>query len=163
MLHHWAYSATKRSVFRSPAPPIMIGGGGEKRTVAVVARHADMWNAFGTPETIEHKIAVLRDHCRSVGRDPAAITLTVGANVVIRRDRASAEAVYAHQRAVAHATDETNVTKPHQRWIGTVDDIVARTRAYIALGIEGLIVEMPAPLDLETIEALARDVRPQLG
>ena len=54
-----------------------------------------------TPETIEHKIAVLRDHCGAVGRDPAEITLTVGANVVIRRDRASAEAVYAHQLAVA--------------------------------------------------------------
>ena len=45
----------------------------------------------------------------------------------------------------------------------TVDDILARIRTYIDIGIQGLIVEMPSPLDLETIRALARDVRPQLG
>ena len=46
---------------------------------------------------------------------------------------------------------------------GTVDDLVERIRGYIAIGIQGLIVEMPAPLDLETIRSLARDVRPQLA
>ena len=143
--------------------PIMIGGGGERRTLRVVARHADMWNAMGTPETIERKIAVLREHCLAVGRDIADIELTVGANIVIRGDRATAEAVYADQLRVNRATDQTNVTQPHQRWIGTADDIVERIRAYIAIGIGGLIVEMPAPLDIETIRSLATDVRPQLA
>jgi alkanesulfonate monooxygenase SsuD/methylene tetrahydromethanopterin reductase-like flavin-dependent oxidoreductase (luciferase family) len=146
-----------------PRLPMLIGGGGEKRTLRVVARHADLWNAFGTPETIERKIAILGEHCRDVGRDISEITLTVGANVVIRRDRETAAAVYAHQLTVNEATEATNVTQPHQRWIGTVDDIVARVRAYIDLGVQGLVVEMPAPLDLETIRVLARDVRPQLG
>jgi alkanesulfonate monooxygenase SsuD/methylene tetrahydromethanopterin reductase-like flavin-dependent oxidoreductase (luciferase family) len=143
--------------------PMMIGGGGERRTLRVVARRADMWNAMGTPETIERKIAILREHCRDVGREFADIELTVGANIVIRKDRASAEAVYADQLRVNHATAETNVTQPHQRWIGTVDDIVERIRAYIAVGVQGLIVEMPAPFDVETIRTLAEEVRPQLA
>ena len=142
--------------------PMMIGGGGEKRTLRVVARHADLWNAFGTPETIAHKIGLLGEHCREVGRDLSDITLTVGANAVIRRDRAAAEAVYARQLVVNQATEATNVTKPFQRWLGTVDDVVARIRSYIEIGIQGLVVEMPVPLDLETIRTLARDVRPQL-
>ena len=143
--------------------PMMIGGGGEKRTLRVVARHADMWNAMGTPETIERKIGILGEHCREVGRDLSDITLTVGANAVIRRDRATAEAVYARPAGDNQATEVTNVTKPHQRWLGTVDDIVTRIRSYIDIGVQGLIVEMPAPLDLETIRTLTRDVRPQLG
>ena len=143
--------------------PMMIGGGGEKRTLRVVARHADMWNAMGTPETIERKIGILGEHCREVGRDLSDITLTVGANAVIRRDLATAEAVYADQLRINQANDVTNVTNPYQRWLGTVDDIVARIRAYIDIGVQGLVVEMPAPLDLETIRTLARDVRPQLG
>jgi alkanesulfonate monooxygenase SsuD/methylene tetrahydromethanopterin reductase-like flavin-dependent oxidoreductase (luciferase family) len=146
-----------------PHVPMLIGGGGERRTLRVVARHADMWNAMGTPETIERKIAILGEHCRDVGRELSDIELTVGANIVIRPDRATAEAVYADQLRVNHATDQTNVTQPHQRWLGTVDDIVERIRAYIAIGVQGLIVEMPAPLDLETIRTLAEDVRPQLA
>jgi hypothetical protein len=89
--------------------------------------------------------------------------LTIAANADIRGDPATAEAVYAQQLRVNQATDATNVTEPHQRWLGTVDDTVARIRSYIDIGIQGLVVEMPAPLDLETIRALARDVRPQLG
>jgi hypothetical protein len=87
----------------------------------------------------------------------------VGANAVIRRDRATAEAVYARQLELNQATEMTNVTQPHQRWLGTVDEIVARIRTHIDAGVQGLIVEMSAPLDLDTIRALARDVRPQLS
>jgi alkanesulfonate monooxygenase SsuD/methylene tetrahydromethanopterin reductase-like flavin-dependent oxidoreductase (luciferase family) len=142
--------------------PMMIGGGGEKRTLRVVARHADMWNVMGTPETVERKIGILGQHCREVGRDIGSIGLTLGANVVIRRDRSEAEVVYAEQLRVNRATAETNVTQPHQQWLGTVDDTIDRIRRYREAGIQGLIVEMPAPHDLETIRSLALEVRPRL-
>lgn len=143
--------------------PIMIGGGGEKRTLRVVARHADMWNGFGTPETLARKIGILGEHCRAESRDIGAIELTVGANIVIRAERQAAEAVYAAQLAANEATPETNVTKVYQQWLGSVDDTVARIRSYIEVGVQGLIVEMPAPYDLDTLRSLARDVRPQLA
>lgn len=58
--------------------PILIGGGGEKVTLRIVAEHADIWHAFGTVETITHKSRVLADWCADVGRDPSAIERSIG-------------------------------------------------------------------------------------
>jgi F420-dependent oxidoreductase-like protein len=61
-----------------PYPPIWIGGGGEQRTLRIVATHADVWNFAGGPvETAIHKVEVLERHCADVGRDPAEIRLSV--------------------------------------------------------------------------------------
>ena len=53
--------------------PILIGGGGEKVTLRIVAEHADIWHAFGDPETMRRKSAILDEWCDKVGRDPAEI------------------------------------------------------------------------------------------
>jgi probable F420-dependent oxidoreductase len=57
--------------------PILIGGGGEKVTLRLVARFADAWNGFGPPEVYAHKNRVLDEHCAAVGRDPSEIERTV--------------------------------------------------------------------------------------
>ena len=66
----------------NPAPtrkiPVLIGGGGEKKTLRLVAKHADIWHSFGDAETIERKTGILRQHCSDVGRDPAEIELSAG-------------------------------------------------------------------------------------
>ena len=51
----------------------MIGGGGEQKTLRLVAQYADACNVFGGPETIHHKYEVLREHCAAIGRDPDEI------------------------------------------------------------------------------------------
>jgi F420-dependent oxidoreductase-like protein len=56
--------------------PILVGGSGERRTLRLVARHADACNLFGDAATVRHKLAVLHDHCAAEGRDPAEITVT---------------------------------------------------------------------------------------
>ena len=56
-----------------PRVPIMIGGGGERKTLRLVARYADATNVFGGPTAIHHKYEVLRQHCEEIGRDPAEI------------------------------------------------------------------------------------------
>ncbi len=56
-----------------PRPPIMIGGGGETRTLRLVAQYADATNVFGGPEVIARKYAILRQHCDAVGRPYAEI------------------------------------------------------------------------------------------
>ena len=61
---------------RRPHPPILIGGGGEKKTLRLVAKYADACNLFATPE-LEHKLDVLRAHCEDVGRDYDEIEKTV--------------------------------------------------------------------------------------
>ena len=64
-----------------PAPtrdiPILIGGGGEKKTLRIVAEHADIWHSFPTPEVLAHKLEVLQGHCDAVGRDIGEIEISV--------------------------------------------------------------------------------------
>jgi probable F420-dependent oxidoreductase len=60
--------------------PILIGGGGEKKTLRITAKYADMWHGFGNRETIAHKMTVLDGWCKEVGRDPKEIERTAGTN-----------------------------------------------------------------------------------
>ncbi|MDV6012661.1 LLM class F420-dependent oxidoreductase [Haloechinothrix sp. LS1_15] len=58
--------------------PILIGGGGEKKTLRLVAKHADIWHGFGDPDTVARKVRVLDGHCADLARDPAEIERSVG-------------------------------------------------------------------------------------
>jgi probable F420-dependent oxidoreductase len=58
--------------------PVLIGGGGEKKTLRMVAQHADIWHSFADAETLERKVGILRQHCADVGRDPAEIEISTG-------------------------------------------------------------------------------------
>jgi F420-dependent oxidoreductase-like protein len=63
--------------------PILIGGGGERRMLRIVAEYADVWNTWGKPELIAHKSAVLDDYCAEVGRDPKSVARTAQAWTVV--------------------------------------------------------------------------------
>jgi alkanesulfonate monooxygenase SsuD/methylene tetrahydromethanopterin reductase-like flavin-dependent oxidoreductase (luciferase family) len=65
--------------------PLLVGGGGERRMLRIVAEHADLWNTWGTPDLIAHKSAVLDDFCAEVGRDPKAIARTAQALTAVDR------------------------------------------------------------------------------
>jgi F420-dependent oxidoreductase-like protein len=76
-----------------PAPvqerlPLLIGGGGEKRTMRIAARYADEWNAWTTPEVLAHKVGVLRGHAEDLGRDPATIKVSTQALLFLSTDEA---------------------------------------------------------------------------
>src|SRR4051794_39579253 len=66
----------------NPAPtrkiPVLIGGGGEKKTLRLVAKHADIWHSFGDAEVVQRKVSVLDEWCAREGRDPAQIERSVG-------------------------------------------------------------------------------------
>ena len=68
--------------------PILIGGGGEKRTMKIAARYADEWNAWSTPEVLAHKVGVLRQHCEDLGRDPSEIQVSTQALLFLSTDEA---------------------------------------------------------------------------
>jgi F420-dependent oxidoreductase-like protein len=71
-----------------PRLPLLIGGGGEKRTMRIAAQHADEWNAWTSPEVLAHKVGVLRSHCDDIGRDPAAIAVSTQALLFLSTDEA---------------------------------------------------------------------------
>ncbi|MEO6200778.1 MAG: LLM class F420-dependent oxidoreductase [Cryobacterium sp.] len=56
--------------------PVLIGGGGEKKTLRIVAKHADIWHSFSNPQMLEHKLGVLAGWCESVGRDMSEIEIS---------------------------------------------------------------------------------------
>ncbi|MFB7056930.1 LLM class F420-dependent oxidoreductase [Streptomyces vinaceus] len=79
----------------NPAPagrlPLMLGGGGEKRTLRMVAEHADIWHAFQDPATLRHKLSVLHRHCADVGRDPAQIEVATSVSGLAAHEGAPEE------------------------------------------------------------------------
>jgi alkanesulfonate monooxygenase SsuD/methylene tetrahydromethanopterin reductase-like flavin-dependent oxidoreductase (luciferase family) len=136
--------------------PILIGGGGEQRTLRTTARYADMWHGFGTTEQMAHKLDVLRKHCEDVGRDPNDITPFAGKWCVIRDDPAEAKKV------LDRVTERHGMTSPPEPFIGEPDAIAEKIAAYWKVGIKGFIIAFADPFDTESIERLGTEVRPRL-
>ncbi len=138
--------------------PILIGGGGERVTLKLVAKYADMNNVGGGVEAVRHKEQVLLEHCATVGRDPAEIERTTGIGTVfIRDDRAEAERLF---RA---AFDRNRIA---QAWkdqpVGTPEDVAEKLAPYLGIGYRHLIAGFPADYDEESMTRLITDVKPLL-
>ncbi len=144
-----------------PRMPIMIGGGGERKTLRIVAEYADIWNVFGTPEMLIPKEAALLRHCEEVGRDPAAIERTLGCKVTIRDTEQEAhralDAILAH-----NGLTREQIADDHTFWTGTPEQIAEKMASYRPLGFYTFMVELPAPYDAQTMAALTGVVAPML-
>jgi F420-dependent oxidoreductase-like protein len=142
--------------------PILIGGRGEKRTLRIVATHADRWNGSGSLEMLEHSIGKLGEHCEVVGRDPASIELTARNDFQITADRATADAVLAKLAGFWKTTvDDARA----RTWIGPVDDLLESLQRFRAAGFHEAILALDAPYDATTIELLERvatEIMPKL-
>jgi alkanesulfonate monooxygenase SsuD/methylene tetrahydromethanopterin reductase-like flavin-dependent oxidoreductase (luciferase family) len=141
--------------------PIMIGGGGEKKTLRSVARYADMWNVMGPPEVMRHKDEVLRAHCEAVGRDQAEIERTAGCKPIIRDTAPEARRVWEAQMA-HNRTPMSDVVDDDTFWVGTPEQVAAEMRARSELGFNTFIAEMAAPYDVETLERWIGEVKPMV-
>jgi alkanesulfonate monooxygenase SsuD/methylene tetrahydromethanopterin reductase-like flavin-dependent oxidoreductase (luciferase family) len=99
---------------RKPHPPIMVGGGGERKTLRLVAKHADACNVFAGrgsgPDEVAHKLAVLREWCDREGRAYDEIRRTVLYSGLVGADRAGGAAFVEEMRALADVgVDEVHV------------------------------------------------------
>jgi alkanesulfonate monooxygenase SsuD/methylene tetrahydromethanopterin reductase-like flavin-dependent oxidoreductase (luciferase family) len=92
---------------QKPHPELMIGGGGERVTLRIVAKHADHWNVWGGPKVLARKSAILEEHCRSVGRDSKTIARSVNMVLLIteRKEEVDRLAETISKRLGSHADD----------------------------------------------------------
>ena len=152
-----------RNVRNDPPPvqarlPLLIGGGGEKRTLRTVAKYADWCNFGGGFDNVKHKDEVLRRHCDEVGRDQAQIERTVGVGVVIIRDDP------AEAQRVLDETFRHNGGAPtwEDQPIGTPEQVAERLRPYLGIGFRHFSIGCPHPYDAESMERLITEVKPML-
>jgi F420-dependent oxidoreductase-like protein len=130
-------------------PPIMIGGGGEQRTLKLVAQYGDMCNIFGDVATVRHKMDVLARHCETVGRDPSSIIKTRLGSLLIRRTNAEAERVF---EQVLNRPGINRDTVRAVLMVGGPDRVAEQAQQFLDAGLDGLIFNMPHMEDPEAIE-----------
>lgn len=132
-----------------PAPmrqpmPLWIGGGGEKRTLAIVARYADGWNVpFIGPDTYQHKNEVLDQHCEAVSRDPGEVIRSVNLGV------ATDEESLARQYGVIAEFVRPGVL------MGSTQQMVESIGRYAQAGAQQVNVALRAPFETAALEAIA--------
>jgi F420-dependent oxidoreductase-like protein len=116
--------------------PIMIGGGGEKRTLRTLAKYGDIMNVGGTPEQFAAKIDVLNGHCEKVGRDPSEITKTAFTILALIDDESKAAGLRA--RFAPEATEEE---RKRTLAVGNADHIVDLLKRYGEAGADQVIFQ----------------------
>lgn len=129
-----------------PHPPILVGASGEQIALDIVARHADIWNSFGSPEVFQRKIAVLTEHCRKIGRNPDTIEKSVLLQMTLTDD-----------------PEATRRALENESWgmlAGSPAEIQRQIRRYVDVGVTHLIISLAAPYDYTALHRFAAEVAP---
>jgi len=116
-----------------PRPPIMVAGGGEKKTLRLVAEYADACNLFGEPAAVKEKLDILQQHCDRIGRDFGSIETTVLNSVHLAPGKMS------------------------------VKDVIEKCRAFAAIGVKHAIFNMPNVHEIKPIETFGRQIIPAVA
>jgi alkanesulfonate monooxygenase SsuD/methylene tetrahydromethanopterin reductase-like flavin-dependent oxidoreductase (luciferase family) len=152
-----------KAVRNDPPPvqerlPLLVGGGGERKTLRIVARYADACNVGGGFDNVKRKDEILRRHCEEVGRDESEIERTANLGTCVIRDDPS-EA----QRVLEDIFRRNGNANPwRSQLVGTAEQVADAMRPYLGIGFRHLVIGFPSPYDAESMERLVRDVRPML-
>ena len=130
--------------------PVIVGGGGEKRTLAIAARLGDGCNLPSDFSTLDRKLAILRQHCLQAGRDPAQVEVTVLDIPVIGRDREDAASIVENLRG---RTTAAAFAQRHHA--GTADEHIGRYRLLADRGVKTVFVSLPHLTDPEDVLCLS--------
>ncbi len=126
-------------------PKILIGGGGEKRTLRILAKHGDIGHWFGGPlDDLKRKRQVFEEHCQAVGRNPSEVTIILGVGIVLAENDKQAKAIMdalpAERRVMV-------------RVVSSIDEAAGFLRPYLDAGFGGFTLNNPT---LPTPDAIAR-------
>jgi alkanesulfonate monooxygenase SsuD/methylene tetrahydromethanopterin reductase-like flavin-dependent oxidoreductase (luciferase family) len=141
--------------FCAPRPlqarlPILIGGAGPTKTIPLIARSADLWNLYGTPERVAEADRLLRAACEAAGREEREIERTVNLNIVIREDRAAADEAWegwfrVHRPKGGEGRLDVG---------GSVAQVADTLRAYRDVGFAHPVLIFRTPWDVATMDRL---------
>jgi alkanesulfonate monooxygenase SsuD/methylene tetrahydromethanopterin reductase-like flavin-dependent oxidoreductase (luciferase family) len=142
------------------AVPLVVGGRGERRTLRIVAEHADEWNLTRvTPEEYATKCRVLEEHCRAVGRDPAAIRRSLMVPIVTGRTSAEVTARLARARATFPRLPEDAAGWRGAGFLfGGLDEVRRQVGRWEAAGMHRLMLQVLDMTDLEMIGLVGREL-----
>jgi alkanesulfonate monooxygenase SsuD/methylene tetrahydromethanopterin reductase-like flavin-dependent oxidoreductase (luciferase family) len=134
-----------------PSPVLMIGGGGERRTLRVVAKHADWWNCdYYSPAEYARKLAILQDHCRSIGRQPNEIVPTCYMGITVSHDSSR----LVRQRSMGHRGDVHVIS-------GNPDELAAQIEAFAAVGVRHMQLNFLDFPRTDSLDLFVSDVLPR--
>ena len=135
---------------QKPYPPILIGGAGEKRTLKTVAKYADASNIFGSLETVQKKLAILKAHCKEVGRDYGSIMKTKGGRVI-----------FGDRESIEKGFEQMGMNKEMVKGFltyGTPEQVRQQIEDFADAGIDGLIYSFDPRQELEAVTKFGTDV-----
>ena len=135
---------------QTPHIPLLIGGGGEKVTLKLVAQYGDACNANGDIATIQHKFDVIKHHCATVGRDYESIHRTVSTVCAIGETEEEALATIPPEMRSRFGD------RIQSALIGTPDSIRLRLEEYEAAGVQELLITFPDRTRLDSIRLFAK-------
>ena len=143
-------------------PPVLIGGGGEKKTLRMVAQYADACNVFGGPEQMRHLMGVLDAHCERLGRNPKDICRTRLGTLLMGRTMEEAQAKLSRRLNGAKMSDlppEIQQRLNTQFIVGDVDTVLEKCQELLDAGIEGLLFNLADAHDLEAVAFVGETLR----
>lgn len=133
---------------QTPHIPILIGGGGEKVTLKLVAQYGDACNVGGDQKTVAHKLAILKQHCEDLGRDYESIHRTIGTYCSIADS---------DEEAMALIPESRRAGLNDLALVGSPETIRQRIAELEALGIQEVIIDFPSATDLTPLYRLAKE------
>jgi alkanesulfonate monooxygenase SsuD/methylene tetrahydromethanopterin reductase-like flavin-dependent oxidoreductase (luciferase family) len=125
--HYTVTDAPNQPAPVQPRLPLLVGGGGEKRTLRIAAQYADEWNVWGTAELVAQKSAVLARHCDDLGRDPSTIARSTQGLVYLSEDE---------QWLAGKRSQDTG----RPMLVGNPEEMVEIVAGYRDIGVDELIV-----------------------
>ena len=136
---------------------LIVGGGGERRTLRIAAAHADAVNILGGLEAVEAKLPVLRRHCEDLGRDPAEVEMTVLDTALLGEDRRTVADLVERHRGRSRAAS-------YRRRVGagTAEELAERFGRLRAAGVASVFVDLPhlrGPDDVEAFGNVIDSIR----
>ena len=141
---------------QKPYPPVMIGGKA-KPTLRTVARHADIWNTFGSPEIFREKLGILKEWCAKEGRDFDSIEKSVGLKIEMSGDKSREEALIQNRMKAWKLSYESS--RGHLL-LGEPEAVKDQIAAFHELGITHIVILMFAPFDMHSLRVFAEKVMP---